>query len=557
MSARSALSTLGLLTGMAGVVQSQGPVDATRAQRIDSVFAEWNHTDSPGCALGVMQNDALVYAKGYGMGSLEHGMPITPQTVFYIASTSKQFTAMSIALLAEEGKIALDDPVRKYIPELPAYADAVTIRHLVHHTSGIRDYLGLWQLSGRSSAVPILVPDGLDLITRQKALDFVPGSEWSYSNSGYFLLSQVVKRASGKSLRQYADEHIFQPLGMAHTHFHDDGGMVVPGRAEGYQRSAMGFETIRTSFALVGDGGLLTTIEDLVKWDANFYHNRLGTRGQALIDLVTTPGKYNDGRPLTYAFGLQPQKHRGVPIVTHGGSFLGFRAGFIRFPDQHFSVAALCNEYGINPDGYIFQVAEVFLGDKLAPKPTAAASAGAPSALDPAQLTHLVGRYEIAPGALLVITVKDGQLQGSAFGSPALALVPVGPNHFHITGLDADLTFVRSGDADATAATISFGGDPLKGDRLPSAPVLTAEVLASYAGDYYSEELDATYHLKVQAGNLVLSAGSEYSAPLQPLRTDTFGAQGRRLTFGRGKGNAVVRINLDAARSRNIQFVKK
>src|SRR5438876_6046097 len=215
-----------VLLGAAGAVplhaQRDPAADPTSAA-IDSVFSRYDHTGTPGCALGVFRDGRMVYQRGYGMADLNQGIAITPRTVFYLASTSKQFTAMSVALLAEQGKVRLDDPVRKYVPELPPYADSITVRNLIHHTSGIRDYLNLWALSGRSFADEIPEEVALDLIARQHAADFPPGVRFSYSNSGYHLLALIVKRASGLTLRDFAEANIFRPLGMRSTHFHDDG----------------------------------------------------------------------------------------------------------------------------------------------------------------------------------------------------------------------------------------------------------------------------------------------------------------------------------------------
>ena len=240
---------------LASSLAAQGPSDPAPA-RVDSIFSSVNRADGPGCALGVYRAGSIVYANGYGLANLEHGIRITPRTDFYIASTSKQFTAASIALLAEAGRLDLNAPIRRWIPELPAYTDSITVLNLVHHTSGIRDYLTLWGQAGKSFGDDISEADALASIVRQKSLDFRPGTRWSYSNSGYFLLSVLVRRVTGKSLRQFSDSAIFQPLGMTSTHFHDDRMMVIPGRAEGYEaKMGGGWAEHRTGYALVGDGG--------------------------------------------------------------------------------------------------------------------------------------------------------------------------------------------------------------------------------------------------------------------------------------------------------------
>ncbi len=365
-----ATSLLGLFAA-GGALNAGAPDPDPKA--IDAIFARYDHTSTPGCALGVFRDGRIVYSRGYGMADLNHGTWITPTTVFYIASVSKQFAAFSIALLAEEGRISLDDPVRKWVPELPGYTDPIRIRHLVHHTSGIRDYLGLWTLAGRPFTDEIPQEAAIDLIARQRSLDFAPGSRYSYSNSGYILMAEIVKRASGKSLREYAHDKMFEPLGMRQTHFHDDNGMIVPGRAESYERRGDTYRAIRSSYALVGDGGLLTTIEDLLRWDNNFYQNRLGRGGQGLIDQVITPGGL-DSAQASYAFGLTPGSYRGLATVGHGGAMFGFRTNMVRFPSERLTVTVLCNDGSANTGALTQQVADLYLADKLGPKPEAAAS---------------------------------------------------------------------------------------------------------------------------------------------------------------------------------------
>jgi CubicO group peptidase (beta-lactamase class C family) len=279
------------------------------------------------------------------MANLEHNIPISSTTVFRIASTSKQFTATCVILLAEQGKLSLNDDVRKYLSEMPEYESPITIRHLIHHTSGIRDYLELIELAGMSDHDYYTDEEALEMLTRQKELNFKPGDEYLYSNSGYLLLSIIVQRGSGKSLHEFAEEHIFKPLGMRNTHFHDDHRMIVKNRAAGYSpRENDGYQIRMTTLDIVGDGGVFTTIEDLFLWDQNFYHNRLGEKN--LISQLLTPGMLNNGEKLNYAFGLAVSDYRGLRLISHGGSFAGFRAQMIRFPEQKLSVICLANLKG-------------------------------------------------------------------------------------------------------------------------------------------------------------------------------------------------------------------
>ncbi len=336
------------------------------AKKVDKVFAEYDKADSPGCALGVIRDGRLIYERGYGMANLEYGIPITSFSVFRIGSVSKQFAAMAIALLAEQGKISLNDDIRKYFPEMPDYGNTVTIRRLIHHTSGVRDYLTLMRLAGKSNDDFYTDEDVVEMLARQKELNFAPGAEWLYSNAGYFLLAQIVLRATGQTLRKYAEENMFGPLGMKDTHFHDDHTHIVKNRASGYSpRKEGGFRINMTTLGMVGDGGVYTTVRDMLIWDQNFYNNKLGQKEQELIKLVETPGRLNDGKELDYAFGLRVAKYRGLKTVGHGGSFVGFRAATLRFPEKKFSVVALCNLSRTNPSRLAQRVADVYLAGQF------------------------------------------------------------------------------------------------------------------------------------------------------------------------------------------------
>jgi CubicO group peptidase (beta-lactamase class C family) len=335
------------------------------AHAVDSLFAPWNKPGSPGCAVGVIQDGRWIHQAGYGTADLSTGAPITPNTRFYMGSVSKQFAAASIALAVRQGKLSLDDPLRKWIPEFPEYAQAVTVNHLVHHTSGVRDYLVLLALNGHIGDVH---PDSevLQLLTRQSALDFPPGSEYSYSNSGYFLLSVILKRATGLSLRDFAERNILGPLGMRSSYFYDDHTKPHPAGplAMGYAPKDSGFEpALYPNFEQVADGGLYSTLNDLMAWDQNFYHPKVGD--QAFLDQIQTPGTLNDGRALEYGFGLMARDYGGLRTIVHSGAFMGYRTMIQRFPDQHWSVVMLCNLYTMSPETLALRVADIYLADAL------------------------------------------------------------------------------------------------------------------------------------------------------------------------------------------------
>ncbi len=335
-------------------------------EKVDSVFAKWDTPDSPGCALGVYDRGEIVYAEGYGIANLDHGVPISPETVFYIGSVSKQFAAAAIAILADRGDIDLDDDIRKYIPEMPEYQESIRIRHLVYHTSGIRDLYALMNFAEVNVANVLSIQEKLDLISSQSDLNFKPGDEYLYSNSGYTLIGILVDRVTGKSLREFTDQNIFQPLGMENTHFHDNRHEIVNNRALSYQQDDNGkfYQSYLVNFEGVGPGGLYTTIDDLFKWDQNLYENRL-THAPNLNEIMHTRGILNDGDTLHYAFALQFGDHKGIKTVGHGGSFMGFRADYLRFPEQQFSIGILCNLGNINPRSLSTQIADLYLADVI------------------------------------------------------------------------------------------------------------------------------------------------------------------------------------------------
>jgi len=335
---------------------------------VDAMFEEWENEDSPGFAMGIFKDGRIIYARGYGMANLEYRIPITPQTVFRIGSLSKQFTAMCIALLVEQGKLSLDDDIREFFPEMPEYETPVTVRHLVHHISGMRDYLTLQDLVVRGEYYDS--EDALAMLLRQKGLNFTPGERYSYSNSGYFFLGALVERASGMKMSEFAQSFIFKPLGMNDTHFHDDLNVVVENRASGYRPiEDGGYRIDMTQLDIIGDGSIYTTIEDFFRWDQNFYHNQLGNGTQELIDRVLTRGVLNNGEEITYALGLNVDTNRGLKTVSHTGSWVGFNTVAIRYPDQRFSVVVFSNG-SMGPSRFANRIVGLYLADQFTePKP--------------------------------------------------------------------------------------------------------------------------------------------------------------------------------------------
>jgi len=545
-----------------GRAQDSNSLPDSIARRVDSVFVAYDKPGSPGCALGVYRNDTISYTRGYGMANLEHAVPITPKTVFDIGSTSKQFTAMSLALLAKDGKLSLDDDIRKWIPEMPVYKRPVTIRQLLHHTGGVRDYLTLMDLRGTDFDGVTTDKDALDLIVRQKETNFDPGSEHLYSNSGYFLLSEIVKREAGKSLSKFAEASIFTPLGMSQTHFHDDHTMIVPNRATGYSpRDGGGFEIAMSGFEQTGDGAVMTTVEDLLLWDRNFYAPKVGDA--ELIALLQRPGKLTDGKELTYASGLTTGSRNGMKTVRHGGSWAGYRADLLRFPERHTSVSVLCNLATSNPSRLADEVADIVIGPpRLAGATTSQKPAGSRARknavkLSPSELARFTGRFRNSEtGDVLEIAVKDQMLSVSV--APTLHVVSVAPNRFEVQGAGVPIGLVFDPARNGGALTMRMSvGTQKPSSYVAFTPVsLTEAELAEYSGGYYSEELDITYAIVIDSGALLLRhTGAERR--LQPTIIDNFSTSQLTLRFTRDGSNRVTGVSINAGRVRNIRFEKR
>jgi CubicO group peptidase (beta-lactamase class C family) len=410
---------------------------------VDTVFSEFNES-TPGCALAIVQDGKIIYETGYGMADLENHIPISPESRFYIGSISKQFVTFSILLLYEAGKLDLDDDVRTYIPEFPDYGYKLTIRHFIHHTSGVRDNLTLWSLRGNSILDEVPEKGILELICRQKELNFEPGSQYLYSNSCYFMLGIIVERVSGKTLNEFAQEQIFQPLEMTSTVFHDNNENLIPDRASGYSFSDN--KTVRNQISrydLVGSGGMFSTVRDLAKWDRNLYANNLGKSDQALIDTMLTDGLLNSGESAGYAFALVNGDYRGLKTVSHSGALGGYKAYYVQFPDQKTSVIILGNFGQFNPGRYAYQVADILLDTDFTEEPLQTEARARSEnekhdfRLDPEDLKRYEGRYYSEELDTYYTLVKENNIlqMRVAFNEPVSG-IPTYENGFNFNGLE-------------------------------------------------------------------------------------------------------------------------
>jgi CubicO group peptidase (beta-lactamase class C family) len=528
------------------LVQAFGAPAPSNSASVDRIFAAFNRPGSPGCALGVIHNGTFIYRKGYGEGSLELDVPLLPESVFYVGSISKQFTAASIVLAAEQGFLSLDDNVRKYVPELPDYGRPITLRQMLHHTSGLRDFETLLYLSGRDASDLHSKDEMIALIVRQKGLNNPPGDAFLYSNTNYFLLAEVVHRATGKSLAQFADENIFRPLRMTHTRFYDDHNLVVPGRVSAYDPGPDGKFTVdwSTNFDLVGAGGLMSSVDDLLAWDSSFYNNQLG-KG-TLIRELETRGQLNNGKTIDYALGLELTDYRGLRVVDHSGSLFGYRSEIIRFPDQRFTVVCLCNVSSADTNSLSRQVADVYLAKELQ---QAVSATDVPNSRfpDPSQFT---GEYlDPQRHFLYSFTASSGNLM--AWGG---ILRRLGANQFRDLGTGI-ITFDNSNHG-MTATLIMDGETFFSGNRI-QAPHLTEADLSTYAGVYKSSELDAAYNLSPEKDGLRLRAGWNPSVKLAPVAPDEFNSPDLgTIVFHRDADHRIISLSVFTVNARDVRFDK-
>ena len=469
---------------------------------------------------------------------------------------SKQFTAAAIVMLAQERKLSLDDEVCKYVPQLPDFGAPITIRQLVHHTSGLRDQWDLLGLAGRRfPSTSSRTTTCCDHVPAED-LNFPPGSKHMHCNTGYTLLAQIVRRVSGQSFREFTTSRIFQPLGMRNTHFRDDHAEIVKNMAYGYVPAKDTFRISITNFDTVGATSLLTTVGDLALWDENFYNPRVG--GPEMIRQMLERGKLSSGEQLDYAFGLVIGKYRGLATVDHAGGDAGYRSDMIRFPDQHFTAACLCNRADSNPSDLTRKVAEIYMAKDMTPADKA--DAGPEKTVQPApeKLAAKVGTYLNAEGDdTLRITLEDGKLRvWPGGGEDSYEMKALSEDEFRVVVAPVDFKFepLRPG---SPLRLIMKQGDG-KPESYEAVPAFTpsASELSSCVGPYYSEEIDPVYVMEIDEGKLALHRLKNKPDTLRPITRDLFAGSVGIIRFKRNAQGQVSGFVLNGDRVRNMRFQK-
>ena len=512
----------------------------SRSTEVDHIFAAFN-THTPGCAVGVAEHGTVALKAGYGMADLERGVPINADTVFESGSVAKQFTAMAILLLAQQGKISLDDPMRKYLPELPDYGASLTIRHVLSHVSGLRE----WRLVATFSGTPegAYVLDNRDLLriaSKQRALNFDPGTAYSYTNTGFNISTILIERAlgNGKTFQEFTREAIFEPLKMTHTQWRDDFRAVVPNRALAYAFRAGGWIQDTPIENIIGAGGMLSTVGDWLLWNDNFTQAKVG--GPEIVKMQQTPAKLSGGKTIAYAAGLSIGTFDGFREVSHSGSTGGYRTWIGRYPEKGVSVAVMCNSAQANPTQLGRETARLWTGGVPTPNP-------APVAVETATLEKMAGMYrKVRDNTVAELRVREGKLMFNA-----LTLIPLGAAEFS-AGQDKYLF------QDGRLNLVTPDGD-IAYERVEPAHQSDSE-LTPLAGKYESGETGSTLTVAAKAGELTLAIGWNKPVRLRPTFRDAFmmetGGGATSIVFHRDQAGKVTGLSAGDDRVWDLRFTR-
>ena len=528
---------------------------------IDQLLKPYDRHDAPGIAVGVMSQGQTVYAKGWGMADLEHRIPITPDSVFDIASVSKQFAGIAIAILESEGKLTLNDRINDHVSGLPDAFAPVELRHLLHHTSGIRDWPGVFVLGGRRFDDVISFQDILGMARRQEALSFSPGEMYTYSNTGYNLLARTVETISGEAFADWMKDQVFIPLEMNHSHFHDHLGILVSNRVRSYQGARQGpFTNVGNQLMALGSSSLYSTVNDLLKWVAHLDQPTLVNR--EVIEKMVTPGLLNNGESAGYAYGLSIGEYRGVKRISHSGGWAGFRTYLLYLPKFELGIVVLSNWSGMNTSATAYQIAGTVLGDKLPQETKRILDPPSSKKAISAPITRKwIGTYQIDDNTNTRVNLYERNTQ------PWILL----PNGVGVMlEMDSPHTFVNTRKTLTVTCSDGVNGWPrslkIQSPEWSGAATEGASTefdeseLAEYEGIYYSTELLTEYHLKVDEQTLQAIHHRHDPTTLTLFAKDRFTSNvwyWSQVDFDRAPSGLVTGMRVTQGRNRNIKLIKK
>jgi CubicO group peptidase (beta-lactamase class C family) len=481
------------------------PLPDSTTRRIDSIFKKWNTTTSPGCTVGIIRNDSIIFSKGYGMANLEYAIPNEPQTLFHMASVSKQFTAYSIILLARKGKLSLDDDVRKWLSWFPDLKQKITIRNLLNHTSGIRDQWQLLAISGTRLDDVITQDQIIKILSKQQALNFKPNDQYSYSNSGYTMLAEIVKSVSGQTLRKFTDSAIFKPLGMTRTHFHDDYTEIEKNRSYSYDRiDSSHFSNAVLSYSVAGANSLFTSINDMSKWITNFYDHKVGDGKD--IDQLTEKGVLNSGKALTYASGIVSDIWKGWRQYSHGGADAGYRTSLAVFPDLKMGFVVFSNISDFNAGARLYEVAGLFVKDTSGNKKVTKAEGRDSTAAilkDSLHVLKYLGNYVSDQGLPFSFEMKNRRLNYRIYNESNFLIKEL-QDTFSIPDAP-EIRFIFGMKGKDTTVDLITPNEFYHLKKYISDTMQTDAALRKYTGVYYCPELECRYGIALKDHHLMLT----------------------------------------------------
>lgn len=533
---------------------SQKNTDDVKAD-MDAIFEQYDTAKGPGCAVAVIQNGRVIFQKGYGMANLEYDVPITPATVFDIASVSKQFTGLAISMLIQEEKIALDDDIRKYLPELPDFGKKITIRHLVHHTSGLRDWPQTLNVAGWRWDEVFWFEDILRMVKNQKELDFEPGEQHSYSNTGYNLLAAIVAKVTGKSFREWTDENIFTPLGMHTSHFLDDHSTVIKNVAYSYyETDDHHLRKSVTGLTAYGSSSLFTTAEDLSRWVIHF-EKQIDSKNPVYTRMLED-GALNNGDKVNYSFGLALGEEGTLRTISHTGGWAGYRTVIMSFPDENFSCILLGNAADFDPSGYALKVAKVFLKDKLNTEGEKTDEAkDMPTVKVNADFARkCTGMYQLGEGWYVKITLENDQLMTQANGEDKFPMTAKSDSVYWVDAYSSSMTFKQNKEGHVNSLRYRWIEDAR---RIIPSPVNPAQ-FSNYTGTYFSDELAAQYMIDLNDGKLMMHHMrlGDFELQPDPVTDNLFSSRIGLIRFVKDQRKKVTGFKLSGGRIKNIHFDK-
>ncbi|MEZ4972798.1 MAG: serine hydrolase domain-containing protein [Cyclobacteriaceae bacterium] len=555
---RTTLATAILLLSLVQIVDAQSPKSQDDlSKQVDALFAPWANEDSPGAAVAVVKDGKIIYKNGYGMANLEYGIPNTPSTVFHIASVSKQFTVFSVLLLEKDGKLSLEDDVRKYIPEVPDFGKTITLRHLASHTSGMRDQWNLLVMAGWRFDDVITREHIMKMVTHQKELNAAPGEEFNYCNTGFTLLAEVVARVSGKSFAEFTEERIFKPLGMNSTLFYDDHERIVKNRAYSYYKDDGTYKKSVLSYANVGATSLFTTVEDLSLWAMNFETPKVGAK--AVFDKMNEQAVLNSGEKIDGALGQFVTPYKGLNQIQHGGADAGYRTYLGRFPDQRFAVVVFSNEASFSSGQMALKVADIYLKDEFKEDKKNKAVAARYIKLSAKQLEQYCATYwNEEEKYARKIYLRNDTLRYWRNERNEDAILPVGKDEFKMPSSDIDFTIKFAKNQNGKKTMVAILNTPSNFVEYQP-PSYSNTDLTQFTGTFYSDELSTYYHFKVKDGKLISEHMRMSDISYNPIKDDVFSGSTYftgLVEFQRDNTNKITGFKVSNGRVKNLVFSK-